>query len=103
MKPVAAHALAFRGVTCRFGDVVALNRVSLELEPGVTALVGPNGAGKSSFMKAGTGHVRPIMGRVEAFGQPVWDNPAVLARMGFVPEQDAFYEAMTGVEFVERV
>ncbi|MES2155301.1 MAG: ABC transporter ATP-binding protein [bacterium] len=95
-----AKPLAFQDVTCRFGDVVALNRVTLELDPGVTALVGPNGAGKSSFMKAATGHVQPVLGAVTAFGQPVWDNPAAIGRMGFVPEQDAFYERMTGPEFV---
>jgi len=98
-----AAPLSFRDVTCRFGDVVALNRVSLELEPGVTALVGPNGSGKSSFMKAATAHVRPILGEVRAFGEPVWDNPRVLGRMGFVPEQDAFYESMTGIEFVSEL
>ncbi|MFO1533584.1 MAG: ABC transporter ATP-binding protein [Thermoplasmatota archaeon] len=95
-----AKALVFRDVTCRFGDVVALNRVTLELDAGVTALVGPNGAGKSSFMKAATGQVRPVLGRIEAFGQPIWDNPAALARLGYVPEQDAFYESMTGIDFV---
>jgi len=96
-------ALSFRDVTCRFGDVVALNRVTLELDAGVTALVGPNGAGKSSFMKAATGHVRPVLGRIEAFGADVWDNPAALARMGYVPEQDAFYEHMTGIDFVSSL
>jgi ABC-2 type transport system ATP-binding protein len=87
-------------VTRRFGDVVALNRVDLRLEPGITAMVGPNGAGKSTFMKVATGHVRPSSGTVTAFGQSVWDNPAVMRRVGFVPEQDAFYEFMTGLEFV---
>jgi ABC-2 type transport system ATP-binding protein len=98
-----SHPLVFRDVTCRFGDVVALNRVSLELDAGITALVGPNGAGKSSFMKVATGHVRAASGTVTAFGEPVWDNPRVLSRIGFVPEQDAFYEQLTGVEFVAEL
>jgi ABC-2 type transport system ATP-binding protein len=92
--------LSFRGVTRRFGDVVALNRLDLEVEPGILALVGPNGAGKSTFMKLATAHVRPTAGFVRAFDEPVWDNPAVMRRTGFVPEQDAFYEWMTGVDFV---
>jgi len=92
--------LRFHEVTRRYGDVVALNRVSLHLDGGITALVGPNGAGKSTFMKVATGHVRPSSGRVEAFGQTVWDNPGVMAQVGFVPEQDAFYEWMTGADFV---
>lgn len=92
--------LAFREVTRRFGDVVALNRVTLDLEPGITALVGPNGAGKSTLMKVATGHVKPTLGTVRAFDQTVWDNPDVTRRLGFVPEQDAFYEFMTGHQFV---
>lgn len=92
--------LVFDEVTRRYGDVVALNRVNLEVGPGITALVGPNGAGKSTFMRLATGHSKPSTGRVTAFGEDVWDNPNVLGRMGFVPEQDAFYEFMTGLDFV---
>ncbi len=87
-------------VTRRFGDAVAVNRVSLTLEPGITALVGPNGAGKSTLVKVATGHMRPSLGRARLFGEPVWDNPRVLGRIGLVPEQDAFYEYLTGLEFV---
>ncbi len=93
-------SLIFESVTRRYGDVVALNRVSLELEGGITALVGPNGSGKSTFMKLATGHVKPTAGKITAFGQTVWDNPDVMRRVGFVPEQDAFWENMSGHEFV---
>lgn len=92
--------LRFQDVTRRYGDVVALNRFSLDVGPGITALVGPNGAGKSSFMRLATGHVRPTSGTVTAFGEPVWDRPDVLGRMGYVPEQDALYENRTGLGFV---
>lgn len=91
--------LSFQGVTRRYGDVVALNRVDLDLEPGIMALVGPNASGKSTFMRIATGHSRPNTGTVTAFGEPVWDNPNVTRRLGFVPEQDAFYEYMSGLEF----
>lgn len=96
MKPT----LVFKDVTRRYGDVVALNRFSLEVEPGITALVGPNAAGKSTFMRLATGHVRPTAGQVSAFGETVWDNPGLMANVGYVPEQDAFWEGMTGVQFV---
>lgn len=92
--------IRFHDVTRRYGDVVALNRFSLDVGPGITALVGPNGAGKSTFMRLATGHVRPTSGTVSAFGQTVWDNPELMRRVGFVPEQDAFYENMSGVQFV---
>ncbi|MHB8634154.1 MAG: ABC transporter ATP-binding protein [Thermoplasmatota archaeon] len=95
--------LVLEKVTRRFGDVVALNRVDFALDAGITALVGANGSGKSTIMKVATGHVRPTSGQVTVFGDTVWDNPAVLRRIGYVPEQDAFYEQMTGLAFVSAL
>jgi ABC-2 type transport system ATP-binding protein len=92
--------LEFSEVTRRYGDLVALNRVSFAVEPGITALVGPNGSGKSTFMRVATAHSKPTTGTVTMFDEPVWDNPEIMRRVGYVPEQDAFYEHMTGVEFV---
>lgn len=93
-------SLQFEDVTRRYGDVVAVNRMSLDVRPGVLALVGPNGAGKSTFMRLATGHVKPTSGKIVAFGQSVWNNPNVLARMGYVPEQDAYPEHLSGLQFV---
>src|SRR3954467_1789999 len=56
------------GVTKRYGDVVALNDVSLELHNGVTALLGPNGAGKTTAVKLLLGLARPTTGRVTVGG-----------------------------------
>lgn len=92
--------LCFEEVTRRYGDVVAVNRMSLDVAAGITALVGPNGAGKSTVMRLATGHVKPTSGHVSAFGMPVWDNPDVMRRVGYVPEQDAYYEHLTGLQFV---
>lgn len=83
-----------------YGQVSGLNDVTVEVPPGITALLGPNGAGKSTFMKLVTGQLRPSQGEVEVLGEPVWGNPGVFARMGFCPEQDAFYERMTGLDWV---
>jgi ABC-2 type transport system ATP-binding protein len=70
------------------------------LPPGITGLLGPNGAGKSTFMKLLTGQLKPSKGTIRVFGEPVWGNPALYFRLGFCPEQDAFYERMTGLEWV---
>ncbi|MGB1697043.1 MAG: ABC transporter ATP-binding protein [Thermoplasmatota archaeon] len=93
-------SLRFESVTKRYGDLVALNRVDFAIGKGVTALVGPNGSGKSTFMRLATGHSLPTTGRVTAFGGSVWDQPDTMRRVGYVPEQDAFYEHMSGLEFV---
>ena len=83
-----------------YGQVIGLNDVTVSVPPGITGLLGPNGAGKSTFMKLMTGQLRPSKGDVRVLGQPIWDNPALYARIGFCPEQDAFYERMTGLEWV---
>jgi ABC-2 type transport system ATP-binding protein len=83
-----------------YGQVIGLNDVTVSVPRGITGLLGPNGAGKSTFMKLMTGQLRPSKGDVRVLGQPIWDNPALYARIGFCPEQDAFYERMTGLEWV---
>ena len=83
-----------------YGEVIALTDVSLEIGPGVTGLLGPNGAGKSTLMKILTGQLKPSNGGVLVYGQPVWNNPDVLRRVGLCPEHDAFYEDMTARAFV---
>jgi len=86
-----------------YGQVIGLSDLSVSVSPGITALLGPNGSGKSTFMKLLTGQLRPSQGEVRAFGVPTWGNPAVYARIGFCPEQDAFYERMSGREWLEAL
>ena len=83
-----------------YGQVIGLNDVSVEVGPGVTGLLGPNGAGKSTFLKLITGQLKPSKGAVRVLGEPIWGNPGLFFRLGFCPEQDAFYERMTGLEWV---
>jgi len=83
-----------------YGQVIGLNDVSVAVPPGITGLLGPNGAGKSTFMKLITGQLKPSKGSVTVLGEPIWQNPALYHRIGFCPEQDAFYERMTGLEWV---
>src|SRR6187399_1625789 len=83
-----------------YGQVSGLNDVSVSVPLGITGLLGPNGAGKSTFMKLITGQLRPSKGQVRVLGEPIWGNPALFQRIGFCPEQDAFYERMTGREWV---
>ena len=83
-----------------YGQVIGLNDVTLTVPAGITGLLGPNGAGKSTFMKLITGQLKPSQGRIDVLGEPIWRNPALYFRIGFCPEQDAFYERMTGLEWV---
>ena len=83
-----------------YGQVIGLNDVTASVPPGVTGLLGPNGAGKSTFMKLITGQLRPSKGSVTVLGEPIWRNPRLYFQIGFCPEQDAFYDRMTGLEWV---
>jgi ABC-2 type transport system ATP-binding protein len=83
-----------------YGQVIGLNDVTVSVPPGITGLLGPNGAGKSTFMKLVTGQLKPSQGTIRVMGEPIWGNPRLFFRIGFCPEQDAFYERMTGLEWV---
>jgi ABC-2 type transport system ATP-binding protein len=104
--PQAPHAspiIAADHVSKWYGQVIGLNDITLALPPGITGLLGPNGAGKSTFMKLVTGQLRPSKGDIRVLGEPIWGNPALYFRIGFCPEQDAFYERMTGLEWVSAL
>jgi ABC-2 type transport system ATP-binding protein len=83
-----------------YGQVIGLNDVSVKVPSGITGLLGPNGAGKSTFMKLITGQLKPSKGTIKVLGEAIWGNPKLFFRIGFCPEQDAFYERMTGLEWV---
>ena len=83
-----------------YGQVIGLNDVTVAVPRGITGLLGPNGAGKSTFMKLITGQLKPSKGSVTVLGEGIWGNPSAYFRLGFCPEQDRFYERMTGREWV---
>jgi len=83
-----------------YGQVIALNDVTTTIAPGVTGLLGPNGAGKSTFLKLLAGQLRPSQGEVRVLGLPAWGSPELFHRVGLCPETDAFWEGLTGTQFV---
>jgi ABC-2 type transport system ATP-binding protein len=92
--------VAFDGVSKWYGNIIGLNKLTLHIAAGVTGLLGPNGAGKSTLLQLATGQLRPSQGTVTVLGQPAWNNPALMRQVGLCPEQDAFWEWMTGYDFV---
>jgi ABC-2 type transport system ATP-binding protein len=83
-----------------FGNVVAVNDISMQIGPGVTGLLGPNGAGKSTLIHMMSGFLPPSTGRVDIDGVPVWKNQQAYRQIGLVPEREAMYDFLTGHEFV---
>jgi ABC-2 type transport system ATP-binding protein len=90
--------LEARAVSKWYGDVIAVNDVTLDVLPGVTGLLGPNGAGKSTLMKMAMGLAEPSQGELLVLGEKPWSNPKLLSRVGFVPEGDAPWREHTGTE-----
>jgi ABC-2 type transport system ATP-binding protein len=92
--------IAFEGVSKWYGNVIGLNKLTLRIPGGVTGLLGPNGAGKSTLLQLATGQLRPSQGRVRVLGQAPWNNPGLMRQIGLCPEQDSFWEWMTGFDFI---
>ena len=89
-----------RNVSRWYGNVVAVNDVTLTLEPGVTGLLGPNGAGKTTVLHMMAGFLSPSRGAVTVDGTPTWRNPAVYRQLGLVNEREAVHGFLTAREFV---
>jgi len=83
-----------------YGNVVAVNDVSMTIGPGVTGLLGPNGAGKSTLIHMMGGFLAPSSGTVTLDGEPVWRNEEIYRRIGLVPEREGMYDVVTGWQFV---
>ena len=97
---VRAPTINIDSVSKWFGNVVAVNDVSLQVQPGITGLLGPNGAGKTTLLRMISGLAKPSEGSIELLGQPVRGNPELYRRIGVMTEQEAVYESFTGREFV---
>jgi ABC-2 type transport system ATP-binding protein len=93
-------SIELRNVSRWYGNVVAVNDVTMSIGPGVTGLLGPNGAGKSTIMHMIAGFLPPSRGELTVTGRPSWRNPAIYREIGLVPERDSVYAFLTGEQFV---
>ncbi|QBX54659.1 ABC transporter ATP-binding protein [Nocardioides seonyuensis] len=83
-----------------FGNVVAVNDISMTIGPGVTGLLGPNGAGKTTLMAMMSGFLPPSSGSVTIDGEPVWRRTDAYRQIGLVPERELSFGYLTGRQFV---
>jgi ABC-2 type transport system ATP-binding protein len=92
--------IIFDNVSKFYGEILGVNRVNLQIAPGITSLVGPNGAGKSTLMNLMTGLLRPTRGSITILGIPT-DHPELLFRkVGYCTQFDSFPRGLTGREFI---
>jgi ABC-2 type transport system ATP-binding protein len=102
VAPATAAAPAIQLVNAArwYGNVVAVNDVSFSLGAGVTGLLGPNGAGKTTLLHMLAGFLAPSAGTVLVLGRSPHRDPSVYRQIGLVPEREAVYPFLTGLEYV---
>ena len=83
-----------------YGEVLGVNHVSLQIAPGVTALVGPNGAGKTTLLNLLTGLIRPTRGRLRVLGLSTAEPERLFRVVGYCTQFDTFPPRCTGVGFL---
>ncbi|HML02796.1 MAG TPA: ABC transporter ATP-binding protein [Candidatus Bathyarchaeia archaeon] len=98
-------AVELRGVVKRYGEILAVDGIDLNIKPGeIFGLLGPNGSGKSTTMKMLLGLVTPDSGSVNVLGINVEENPVKVKQLlGYVPESARLYEFLTGIEYLDFV
>ncbi len=85
----------------RYGNVVALDALTVRIDAGITGLVGANGAGKSTLIKVLLGLVEPTSGTAQVLGHAIDHDPATIRRLvGYMPEHDCLPPDMSATEFV---
>lgn len=93
-----------KGLTQRFGQTVALDRLDLQMQPGVTGLVGANGAGKTTLLSAMLGLRTPTAGSLTVLGiDPQQAGHRLRAMIGFAPERNVLPDEMRAVDFVRHM
>ncbi len=99
---VAGTALATRGLLKRFGTMVAVDSIDMDVPTGsFFGLVGPNGAGKTTTLSMVTGLLRPDAGRAFIAGYDVWQDPVkAKRRMGVLPDGLRLFERLSGRELL---
>jgi len=98
-------AIRAESLAKRFGDLVAVDGVTFEVLPGeLFGFLGPNGAGKTTTIKMMVGLLRPTAGKVAVAGFDLAADPvSAKARLGYVPDEPALYDKLTGREFLRLV
>lgn len=98
----AAAAISTTDLTKRFGPVVALDSLDLEVRPGeIFGFLGPNGSGKTTTIRLLLGLIHPTRGSAAVLGIPVEDVERSHRHLGYVPGDVAFWPQLTGTETLE--
>ena len=92
--------VVFDEVSKFYGEVLGVNRVTLNIPPGITSLVGPNGSGKTTLMNLMTGLIHPDRGRILMRGISPRDPEALMRITGYATQYDTAPRWATGFTFI---
>jgi ABC-2 type transport system ATP-binding protein len=101
MAETMRKMIIFDDVSKFYGEILGINRVNLQIAPGITSLVGPNGAGKSTLMNLMTGLLQPTRGRITILGTPTDQPQELFRKVGYCTQFDSFPRGLTGREFIK--
>ena len=100
MTVSSEQLIVFDNVSKFYGEILGVNRVSLEIPSGITSLVGPNGAGKTTLMNLMCGLLRPTRGELSVLGIPTDQPEQLFRKVGYCSQFDSFPRGLTGREFI---
>ena len=103
MGSTTVPVVRFDETTKKFGSLVALDRLSLDIQQGeIVGLLGPNGAGKTTTLRTLLGLMRPTAGRALINGVAAWDDPVTaLAQVAYIPGDVAVWPQLTGGQILD--
>lgn len=97
----ADKMIAFDDVSKFYGEVLGVNRVNLQIAPGITSLVGPNGSGKTTLMNLMCGLLKPSSGTISVLGISPDDPETMFRTIGYCSQFDSFPRGATAREFID--
>ncbi len=97
----SVEMIMFEDVSKFYGDVLGVNRISLQIAPGITSLVGPNGSGKTTLMNLMTGLLRPTRGSIRVLGISPDEPESLFQKVGYCSQFDSFPRGATARGFIE--
>jgi len=99
--PATEQLIVFDDVSKFYGEILGVNRVNLNIAPGITSLVGPNGSGKTTLMNLMTGLLRPTRGKISVLGTTPHEPEDLFRKVGYCSQFDSFPRGATGRELIE--
>ena|SRR5688572_26196761 len=93
--------IVFEDVSKFYGEVLGVNRVNLQIAPGITSLVGPNGSGKTTLMNLMTGLLKPTSGSIRVLDISPDEPEALFQKVGYCSQFDSFPRGATARQFIE--